>query len=647
MLLRIIGPPPFAKDDGGRWVRIATIFPSQRVLITVPGIHATQRLHYQELLEQDRVQRGQPPLTAAEWAAMSASSVDLILDEHTIQIRPDPERMDLAFQADDLLTEDYSAGQVRFLDARHERVYEAIKRRGACWRIASLPTTAAEMQQMIERSRIAIHGRPIYYYDNAAGTRYLTCDEFANLAKLPPNELRQHLVEIQDYSARTNRLGNREVRFFMADQTFLSGDLTFNDFQALTDEQLRSTHQRLRGKFSQAVPPEFRKDDVQDTTWRNRMFTTLIGRRDEVVAEEDLLELASEFYLKIQWLPGARFEHGELILDPVFQPSAPGQPRNPLYEEKVPGFIFNLIREYGDLDYVNIGRVVESLGRRRPAQGRREVYLAALRPRGRSEQYVKVIRMQKWDVLVHLEAGEGMMTAMRHAEEYTDYVLGRRVGCRQLGMNITPQLSAFKIRETYNGWQQQYRGWPIWSTYFERDYVGGVATDKVPTHRFADPDFAARFARLLGAAAAPNLIVGRCLPEGHVVFDDGDEVLIEDPPGVPREILVVEQMGSFQDFSSPLERFAAEYAGPVLRRLPHVSQPEEFATAYVGAFSEHFRHIQREYRLAQKAFDSLFAHSPRDEAGSLAFRWEEILQRLEGADPERLSEIIRDAIRHR
>lgn len=645
MPLRIIGPPPFTKDERGRWVRIATVFPTQNVLVTVPGIHATQRLHFLDVTDRERPQEGQAPLSAAERAALLSMSVDLILDEHTIQIRPDWDRMELAFQADEVLTDQYSAGQVRFLDVRIERVYDAIKRRGACWRIASLPTSNVEMQQMIQRSRIAIHGRPIYFYDNAAGTRYLTCHDFARLEELPDQELRQHLREIQDYSAQTNRLGNREIRFFMADQTFLSGDLAPYDFRAMDAEQVRCVHQRLWQKFSQAVPLEFRQDDVQDAAWRNRMFTVLIGKREEVVTEEDLLNLASEFYLKIQWLPGARCEQGGLILDPVFQKPPPGRVRDPLYEEKVPGFIFNFTREYGDLEYVNLGRVVESLGRRRKALGRREVYLAALLPRGQTQQCVKIIRMQKWDVMTHLDEGRDLLTAMRQAEEYTDYVLGRRVGCRQLGMNITPRLSAFKVRETYTGSQKGYQRSTIWSTYFERDYVGGVATDKLPAHRFADADFAREFARLLGKAAAPNLIVGRCTPEGHAVFDDGDEVLLEDPHGIPREILVVEQMGSFQDFYSSLEHFASEYAGPVLRRLPQVAKPDEFATAYLAAFRERFSQIQRAYRLAKRAFDSLFAHSPLDEAGSLAYRWEKILQRLDHADPAKLSEIIRTTIR--
>ena len=119
----------------------------------------------------------------------------------------------------------------------------------------------------------------------------------------------------------------------------------------------------------------------------------------------------------------------------------------------------------------------------------------------------------------------------------------------------------------------------IWSPYFERDYIRGMATDKIPPQRLADAAFASRLARLLGQAAAPNMIVGRCDLQGRVVFDDGDEVVIENEAGLPVEIVVADQTGTFADYRTDLEHFAAEYAEPVNRRLPLLADPEEFAAA--------------------------------------------------------------------
>jgi hypothetical protein len=73
----------------------------------------------------------------------------------------------------------------------------------------------------------------------------------------------------------------------------------------------------------------------------------------------------------------------------------------------------------------------------------------------------------------------------------------------------SPPLTAKKLTEEYRGNQARYHGTIIWSTYFHRDYICGIATDKLPLYRFHDTAFAMAFARLMGQAAASNMIVGR------------------------------------------------------------------------------------------------------------------------------------------
>jgi len=68
----------------------------------------------------------------------------------------------------------------------------------------------------------------------------------------------------------------------------------------------------------------------------------------------------------------------------------------------------------------------------------------------------------------------------------------------------------------------------------------------------------------LGQAAAHNLIVGRCNSQGRVVFDDGDEVVVTGAAGLPVEIVVADQTGTFADYRTDLEHFAAEYAEVVI-----------------------------------------------------------------------------------
>ena len=122
--------------------------------------------------------------------------------------------MSLAFAADELLQKLYSKKQIKFLYVMNPLVREAIKRRGECWRISPLPRSPEEMARMITSSRIGIGGRPIYYYNAVTGTRLLTYQEFCNLGKLDLAERRQHLIEIRDYSAQTNRTRNPGDRIF-------------------------------------------------------------------------------------------------------------------------------------------------------------------------------------------------------------------------------------------------------------------------------------------------------------------------------------------------------------------------------------------------------------------------------------------------
>jgi hypothetical protein len=131
---------------------------------------------------------------------------------------------------------------------------------------------------------------------------------------------------------------------------------------------------------------------------------------------------------------------------------------------------------------------------------------------------------------------------------------------------------------------------------------------------------------------------------GNPLFDDGDEVLIEDGKGMPADIVVADHTGTFSDYLSELATFAAEYAGPVNRRVDYLPKPKQFADAYLKAMVERFSRIREDYRKRTKAFDTLFKHRPRDEAGSFAYRWEKVLARMDGTDPQQLATLIREKL---
>jgi hypothetical protein len=203
------------------------------------------------------------------------------------------------------------------------------------------------------------------------------------------------------------------------------------------------------------------------------------------------------------------------------------------------------------------------------------------------------------------------------------------------------------VIERYTGRNSAYHGTSVWSAYFERDYIPGLATDKIPSGRFSDPAFALQFARLMGRAAAPNLILGRCHLNGRVVFDDGDELLIEDAHGLPADMMVADHTGTFVDYQRDLRETAASYGAAVTRRAALVPDPDAFAATYLDAFSERFIQIQHEYRKRRRAFDTLFKHKRRDEGGSFRYRWERVLKRLDASDAGLLKDRMREGIKLR
>jgi hypothetical protein len=647
-VLNIIGEHPLVKGPHGRLKsRIGTLFPGTGALVTLPGIHATQRRAYLDLLNRTRLESSQEPLSREQEAAVWDRAVDLIMEDDAILIRPNPDQMRLAFLADELLQDLVPKHKIRFLHVLNKKVRAAIKRRGECWRIHPLPKSNEEMERMIAASRIGIGGREIYYYNKSSGTRLLTFYGFTQLGAMNDDDLRAHLLEIREFSARVSVQGNPEVDFFMTKQSFSKTSFADYDFRALDPDQLWTAYRKLNRDFRAAVPPEYRWDDLRNVAWRNRMFASLIGEEGEAVSEEMLLGLSPEFFMRIQWLPGGRIEEGELIYDSIFEQTEGTQDPElqRLRDENSRGFIYNLVREFDDVEYVNVGWVVESLALRPASDGRRGVYIAEFKRRGSDQETVSIIRMQKWGVREHLNDGLTLAHATYLSDAYTEYVLDRWTACRHLGMNLPTRATARKISEKYTGTNWDFLGVEILSTYFERDYIRGIATDKLPRHRLQNRDFALALARLLGDAAATNMIVGRCSPGRDVLFDDGDEVLLEDESGMPARIVVADQTGNFVDYEGDLADSAPAYAEPINRRAEHLPDAAEFTRVYLDAFVERFEATQANYRERRKAFDSLFRHRPWDENGSIAFRWQKVLCRLDRADPKALRQIIRDHVK--
>jgi hypothetical protein len=635
---------PFAREDAGRLKsRIATAFPLHDTLVTLPLIHVQQRRRFLARLDEERAAAGMALLTREEKDVEWTGAVDLIVQDDAILIRPEPDRMDLAYLADEMLQRLLPVQRIHFLGVLNEKVRDAIKRRGELWRITQLPKTPEEMRAMIEASRIGIAGREIYYYSEVTGTRFLTFQQFDELGLMEDERLRAHLLEIGWHIGRSNAAGNPEVALFGAGHGVARADFRL-EYAAMDGAQLRRAFSELREKLRASVRPQLLRDDPQNMEWRNVMIAALVGRGEELLSEQTLLGLSPEFFMQIEWLPGGRIVEGELVLDPSLERAPSAEEASAQQNDDKPKkFILNFVREYGDLEFVNIGRVSGSLSRRAAMGGTRGVYFAVLKQHHSPEEIVTIIRLQKQGVREFLDQGSPLLDAMIRNEEYTEYILDRRLGCHQLGMNLPVRVTAKKMGERYVG--AKGVGFPIWTTYFEREYIRGIATDKLPPARFESEEFALAVARLLGQAAAPNIVVGRCDANGGPLFDDGDEVLIIDPHGMPQDLVVADHTGTFSDYACPLGEFTVKYAVPVTRRAGFLPDPAAFAEAYLEAFKRRLRWIQEEYRRRRRAFDSLFLHLPSQEAGSFAYRWKRVLERLDATDPAELVRLIRGNIK--
>ena len=652
MQVEVIGPPPFARDpQGGLLTRIGTLFPDQNVLYTQsPGVHAWQRLNFIDHLNAQRAASSMAPLTPDEEQAITANSVDLIFEADHILIRPDPERMALGFSADELLQTLVSKRQVKFLSVSDPRVREAIKRRGECWRLSSIPKDREGKERLVLGSKVGIHGQPIYFYNRLTGTRWLSCGAFQQLEKLDPATLARHLQEIAEHSTRRNRIGRLELDFFAADpRRFGARDFTEKQFEQMSREQLLSEFAELGTRFQAAVEEPFRRDDPHNKAWSESMVSTLFLEGNETETEHLLSGLSPEFFLNIEWLAGGRFEEGEFLLDPLFE-EALLHPENPelqrLCDARAKDIIFNFIRDYGDLEYMNLGRVPESLSLDRPQkEGRRGVFMAEFKAFGEPEPLRRFLRLQKWGVWEHLDEGKGLLQSMQESDEYTDYWQDRRLGCRQLGMNVCRRFFMRRLNEVYRGKNDLFCGQQIRSTYFEREYLSGIATDKLPQDRYARPGYPLKLAALIGHAAAAGIIVGRSFDGARPAFDDGDEIVREGKDSLPCEIIVGDHSGAFTEYKKPLTAFAADYARPVNVRETLVPNPREFADAYLAALESQFLHTQGDYRKRRRAFDTLFKHCRYDPAGSFAYRWECVLRRLDQTQPKELLDAIRAHIK--
>ena len=648
--MKIIGERIFAKDaDGNLLSRIGTIFFRTPGMVTKKAVHAMQRLLWIEELNAARSAEGRPVLSAAEEEAEMAESVDLIFTADQVLIRPNPDRMDLAFRADEELQKLVSKRAIRFLNTSSAKVRAALRERGENWRMARQPISQEDMSELISASKVPAGERPIYYYNRTSGTRFVTAGSYNEIEGLQAADFRRQVVEVVTGLNKRNRAGYPEVDLFPTTTPIeIKRALKELKPETLDDAALKAAWEKVALEWRMSLPAELREERVENFEWRNAMCRTITRGPNETAAEEQELVagISPEFYRQIEWLPGARIDDGEVIFDVLYDEAARTQDPEllALCDSRVKSFLFNTTRLFGRVAYINIGRIVHSLARS-PVEGSRRgnVYIMQYREEGAAEPKVVMIRLQKWGIAEHLDEGKPLLQSILESDAYSDYILDRRLMCRQLGMNLPRRLGYGNFTEKYHG-ANEYNGVAVRTSYFVRNYVQGMASDKVPPSKFRNPAFAQAFAFLMGQAAAVDLIVGRRNTlTGEVQFDTHYEIVRTDAEGIPKEIAVTDHAGSFVDYRSDYLDTVAEYARVATRRRAFVADYAGFAAAFVEGFRRRLVETQQAYRARRRAFDELFSDRPYDTNGSGAYRWAKALQRLDACDPERVVAVLRTA----
>ncbi|MBR2983275.1 MAG: hypothetical protein IKC80_08620 [Kiritimatiellae bacterium] len=646
--MKILGEKIFAKDSEGRLLsRIGTMFLRTSGLVTKKGVHAMQRMMWLDELAKDRGCE----LSEAEQEAEIGESVDLIFTDDTVLIRPDPDRMDLAFRADEELQKLVSKRRIRYLNTSSRKVRTALTERGENWRMARNPISQQDMIDLIEKSKTAINEESVYYYNHATGTRYTTASGYEAVEKLPPERFRAQVKEVVEALNKRNRMGFPEVDLFpLSTPIEIKQALKSLKVDGLDDAELRKTVDRIDLDWRMSLPAELRDETTSNFEWRNSMCDVITRTPNSTAAEEQELihGISPEFYRQIEWLPGVRIVDGEVVFDALYEEAARTQ--NPVLLEmcdsRVKSLIFEMMRLFGEIDYINVGRISRSLARK-PVEGNRrgDVYVMQIRLSGCAEATTMMIRMQKWGVSEHLDEGKSLLRSIMEADEYSDYILDRRLMCRQLGMNLPRRLVFGHFTEKYRG-RNEYDGVAVRTAYFSRDYVAGIASDKIPAAKYRNPAWVRRFGELMGEAAALDLIVGRrSSTTGELLFDKNYEVVKIGEDGLPREIVITDHAGSFVDYGRELADRVGEYAVFIKDReaLAQAEYPL-FVSSCLEGFRRGIVRAQQAYRMRRKAFDDLFSDRPYDTNGSGACRWSCALKRLDRCEPEELAEKLKAAV---
>ncbi len=633
MGITFIGPDFFAKDQNGNLLSpIATVFPKYRTIVNVRGIHACHISIMIELLKRGSHTEDRREIYDVNLEfELCKDAVSLLFRGPLILVRSDPADMERVFAADEILQSFCPKERIQFTGSHIPEVRRQLRHRGESWRVSPAPRSVAEISSYVQASKVQVSTGLTLYYCAPSGGRFLTYDEFMRIRPLLRQDRKEalaRLVEILNLLQRVNSWGSRELSFFLSsgaelDFKVLKQVVSLLEAFPASDgaEQVEREFDRFAFDFAQSAGSELMVEDYHNPVWRTTMFCRLIGI-DEEELEELALDLSPEFHLNVKWLPGASVAGDELRFDPRVHP-------------RVQGLISHFWEKSGGLISINLGHIEESQSSRDISGEERDVYLVVITAKDGHDS-IRLIRLMKWDVIQRIRLGIPLDQAVAETIKYRDYILDRLNAAALLGF---PILSYNEIRL-----DEEVPGLGLLPAFFfDRQYIPGIVTDKIPISCYKNPVFISSLAGLLGAAATFTLVLGRASPRtGKIFYDDGDELIQFNSSSIPVRLVIIETTGSFTDWTTPLltllpqclTRFRAHLDKALDRGVP-LKTIERAVAVFAVALRDKLNAI-KEITFAPSSKIRFVFSDRTPEQGGIRHRWEGILDRLEATDVDEL-----------
>ncbi len=633
--ITFIGPDFFERDEEGNLLSpIASVFPKYRTIITVRGIHACHASIFYELLKQKILSEGNVPDENLE-LKIYEDAVALLIRESVILIRSDPVDMEHVFAADCILQSFLPKGRIQFTSLHLSEVRSQLRSRGESWRISPAPKSVREIAQYVRASKVRVITGLTVYYNAPTGGRFLTFSEYMRIRPLlvsDPPEALARLKEIHNLLQRLNSWGNRELSFFLPAGKTLEPKAIGDVISVIESpgsygrpEQILEAFDQFADKFAEAAGPELTEDDVRNPAWRTTMFCRLYDINEEEM-EEWSLGLSPEFHLNVKWLPGATVCSGLLKFDAGVSP-------------RTEGLITHFWRQSGGFESINVGHVEASQSERDISGEERDVYLIVMNGANATES-IRLIRLMKWDAFHRVKMGVPLDQALAATISYRNYIFDRLRAAARLGFPIL-SYNEIRLDENIPGLGR------VPTFFFDRQYVQGIVTDKIPVSYYRHPHFIVNLAALLGAAAAFTLVLGRASPRnGKIFYDDGDELIQFDSDNIPVRLVIIETTGSFTDWTTPLISLLPQC---LIRFHRHLEKAQSCAipqstimeaiTRFAAALIEKMTEVKAIAASPSSSIRDMFKDR-QPEPGGIRYRWEAILARLETTDLQQLRDYI-------